>query len=125
MTRVTPMIVFCTWPGIYQRRPSGGSAFWYTVALNARVQVARPVAVAARAEFFEDPGGTISGTAQRLTEGTVTLEVKPAEHLVLKLEARHDRSTAEVFSGSATTPEGTPVLRPTETLVVGGATAYF
>ncbi len=108
-----------------QRRPGQDAALWYAAGLNARVQVARPVAVVARAEFFNDRDGLISGTAQRLAEGTVTLEVKPAEHLVLKLEARHDRSTADVFGGSETTAEGTPVPRSTQTLVVAGATAYF
>ena len=32
---------------------------------------------------------------------------------------------AAVFGGSETTPEVTPVPRRTQTLVVGGATAYF
>ena len=108
-----------------QRRPGQDAALWYGAGLNVRVQVARPVAVAARAEFYNDRDGLISGTAQRLVEGTLTLEVKPAEHLVLKLEARHDRSTADVFGGSETTAEGTPVPRSTQTLVVAGATAYF
>ncbi|MFY0562755.1 outer membrane beta-barrel protein [Archangium lansingense] len=108
-----------------QQRPEQDAAFWYAAGLNARVQLAQPVAVTARAELFDDRDGLISGTAQRLVEGTVTLEVKPAEYLVLKLEARHDRSTADVFGGSQTTAEGTPVPRSTQTLVVAGATAYF
>ncbi|WP_309892236.1 porin [Archangium sp.] len=108
-----------------QRRPARGAAFWYAAGLNARVQVARPVAVTGRAELFDDRDGLISGTAQRLLEGTLTLEVRPAEHLVLKLEARHDRSTADVFVGSETSPGGTPLLRSTQTLVVAGATASF
>ncbi|KFA91657.1 outer membrane beta-barrel protein [Archangium violaceum] len=108
-----------------QRRPGLDAALWYGAGLNARVQVARPVAVAARAEFYNDRDGLISGTAQRLVEGTLTLEVKPAEHLVLKLEARHDRSTADVFGGAETNAEGTPVPRSTQTLVVAGATAWF
>jgi Putative beta-barrel porin-2, OmpL-like. bbp2 len=108
-----------------QNRPGQDEAFWYGVGLDARVQLARPVAVAARAELYDDRDGLISGMAQRLAEGTLTLEVRPAEHLVLKLEARHDRSTADVFGGSDTTAEGTPVPRRTQTLVVGGATAYF
>ncbi|ATB34862.1 outer membrane protein [Cystobacter fuscus] len=100
-----------------QRRPGQSAAVWYAAALNGRFQVAGPVAVAARAEFFDDRGGLISGTVQRLVEGTLTLELRPVEHLVLKLEARHDRSSAEVFDGSAP--------RPTQTLVVAGATAFF
>lgn len=97
-----------------QRRSGQDAALWYGVGLNARVRVAPSVAVAARAEFFDDRDGLVSGTAQRLAEGTVTLEVRPAEHLVLKLEARHDRSTVDVFGPHRD-----------QTLVVGGATAYF
>jgi hypothetical protein len=108
-----------------QRRPGRDAALWYAAGLNARVQVARPVALVARAEVFNDRDGLLSGTAQRLAEGTFTVEVKPAEHLVLKLEARHDRSTADVFAGSEKSAEGTPVFRSTQTLVVAGATAYF
>ncbi|MET0400949.1 MAG: outer membrane beta-barrel protein [Cystobacter sp.] len=101
-----------------QRRPGQSSAFWYAAALNARLQVAGPVALAARAELFDDRGGLISGTVQRLVEGTLTLEVRPVDHLVLKLEARHDRSSASVFEGPAE-------LRPYQTLVVAGVTAFF
>jgi hypothetical protein len=108
-----------------QRRPGMTDALWYAAALNGRVRLAPRVAVIGRAEFFDDRDGAISGTAQRLVEGTLTLVVEPAEHLVLKLEARHDRSTAEVFGTRGTTPEGTPALTPTQTLLVAGVTAYF
>lgn len=105
--------------------PGGDAALWYAAGLNARVQLAQPVAVAARVEAYRDDDGLITGTAQTLTGGTLTLEVKPAEHLVLKLEARHDRSTADVFSGSKRTVDGSPVLKDFETLLSLGAVAYF
>jgi hypothetical protein len=89
------------------------------------VQLSRPVAVAARVEAWRDDNGLITGTEQTLTGGTLTVEVKPAAHLVLKLEARHDRSTADVFSGRDTTVGGSPVLKDSETLVALGAVAYF
>jgi hypothetical protein len=108
-----------------QRIPETHWALWYAAGLNARLQLSEPVALAARAEFYRDRDGLISGTAQRLTEGTLTLEVRPAEHLTLKLEARHDRSTTDVFTGHDTTEEGAPVLKPSQTLLVGGVTAYF
>ncbi|MBM7114702.1 outer membrane beta-barrel protein [Archangium primigenium] len=108
-----------------QRRRARPTAFWSAAGLNARVQLARAVAVAARAELFDDRDGVISGTAQRLVEGTATLELTPAEPLVLKLEARHDRSTANVFGSFRTSAEGTPLPVPTQTLVVAGATASF
>lgn len=108
-----------------QQRPGQEAAVWYAAALNGRVRLAGPVALAARAEVYDDRGGLISGTVQRLVEGTVTLEVRPAEHLVLKLEARQDRSTAAVFGGAETTADGTPVPHTSQTLVVAGATAFF
>jgi hypothetical protein len=108
-----------------QQVPEADSALWYAAGLNARVQIAEPVALAARAEFFRDRDSLISGAAQRLTEGTLTLEVKPAEQLTLKVEARHDRSTQDVFTSHDTTEEGAPVLKPSQTLLAAGATAYF
>lgn len=108
-----------------QQRPVVGDATWLAGGAHARYQLSRPVALAARAEVFHDGEGAISGTAQTLVEGTLTLEVKPAEHLVLKLEARHDYSDADVFSSSRTTEDGAPLLKSNQTLVVAGATAYF
>ncbi|KFE68399.1 porin [Hyalangium minutum] len=108
-----------------QRVPEAGTALWYAAALSARVQLSEPVAVAARAEFFKDRDGLISGTAQMLSEGTLTLEVKPAEHLTLKLEARHDRSTEDVFAGHGKMEDGAPTSKPSQTLLIGGVTAFF
>ncbi|MBN1205918.1 MAG: porin [Myxococcaceae bacterium] len=108
-----------------QRLPGADAALWYAAGLNARLQLSEPVALAARAEFYRDRDGLITGTAQTLSGGTLTLEVTPAEHLTLKLEARHDRSTEDAFSGRETTEEGAPVLKPSQTLVVAGITAYF
>ncbi|MBJ6760619.1 porin [Myxococcaceae bacterium JPH2] len=108
-----------------QARPEQDAALWYAAGVNARVKLAEAVALAARAEVYRDRDGLLSGTAQTLAEGTLTLEVKPAEHLTLKLEARHDRSTEDVFAGRETTVDGAPILKPHETLVVAGAVAYF
>ncbi|WP_164011025.1 porin [Pyxidicoccus trucidator] len=108
-----------------QSRPAQDAAWWYAAGLNARVRLSEPVAVAARVEVYRDEDGLITGTAQTLTGGTVTLEVRPEEHLTLKLEARHDRSTADVFSGHDTTTDGTPERVPGQTLLVLGAVAYF
>ncbi|MGE6762651.1 outer membrane beta-barrel protein [Corallococcus interemptor] len=91
-------------------------ALWYAAGANVRVQLASPVAVTARAEVYRDRDGLISGTAQTLAEGTLTLELKPAEHLVLKAEARHDRSTRNVFDSPARQPQ---------TLLAVGAVATF
>ena len=50
-------------------------------------------AVAFRAERFRDPDDGISGQRGTLSEATLTYELRPRKHLILKLEGRHDRST--------------------------------
>ena len=105
--------------------PDGEAARWYAAGLNARLRLSEPVALAARVEAYRDDSGLLSGVAQTLAEGTLTLEVRPAEHLILKLEARHDRSTEAVFSGRSTLDDGTPERKPTQTLVVLGAVAHL
>ena len=71
-------------------------------------------AVTFRAERFRDPDGGISGFAQRLTEGTATFEYRPAPHVIVKAEARRDRSTAAVFNG-----------RNTQTLAIASAVVVY
>jgi hypothetical protein len=92
----------------------GGAANWLGVGGYGRYAFDDRHAVAVRAERFRDPDNGISGTAQKLTEGTLTYEYRPASNLILKLEARRDRSTANVFDGSNT-----------QTLVAGGAVVTF
>ncbi|WIG94248.1 porin [Myxococcus sp. SDU36] len=108
-----------------QARSGQDAAPWYAAGLNARVQLAEPVALAARVEAYRDLDGVTSGASQTLAGGTLTLEVKPAEHLVLKLEARHDTSTADVFTARATGVDGAPTFKDSETLAVLGAVAWF
>jgi hypothetical protein len=74
------------------------SAKWRGVAAYARYGFDDRHAVALRAEQFHDPDNGISGAAQRLREATLTYEVRPQDHLILKLETRYDRSTAPVFA---------------------------
>jgi hypothetical protein len=90
------------------------SASWVAIAAYARAALSRVIALVARIEQFNDKGGAISGTAQTLREGTATLEIKPLERLLLKLEARHDWSTAPVFHADTT-----------ETLLIASAVASF
>lgn len=105
--------------------PGSDSARWYGAGLNARARLSRPLAVAARVEAYRDDRGLLTGVEQTLTGATLTLEVKPEEHLTLKLEARHDRSTEDVFSGRDTSTDGTPEHLSAQTLLVLGAVAYF
>jgi len=89
-------------------------ANWLGLGGYARYAIDDRRAIAFRAERFRDPDNVISGFAQKLTEATLTYEVRPTPNLILKLEGRRDHSTANVFDGSKN-----------QTLVVAGAVATF
>jgi hypothetical protein len=109
-----------------EAQASGAAASWWGAAAYARVEFAAArTALALRLERFDDSDGAISGTAQELTEGTLTLEHRPSKHLILKFEVRHDHSSAPVFATEMLDPAGAPVRGPSETLVVLGVVAAF
>jgi len=89
-------------------------ANWLGVGGYGRYAIDDRHAVAVRAERFRDRDNGISGTAQTLTEATLTVEFRPVANLIMKLEGRRDRSTANVFDGSKN-----------QTVVVVGAVATF
>jgi hypothetical protein len=69
---------------------------WYGLATSLRYQVWPALAVSPRYEWFRDPQGFTTGSAQTLQEFTVTGECRIAG-LVARLEFRRDRSTAPFF----------------------------
>ncbi len=108
----------------YQARPGASPARWQSVSAWARYSLSSRTAIAARAEVFHDPEDGISGFAQTLRGGTVTLEHRPAPPLVAKLEARYDRSSASVFSSRASAA-GEVERRREQVLLIASAVAIF
>jgi hypothetical protein len=109
-----------------ESRPAGPSASWWGAAAYVRIAPeGSRYAFTFRAERFDDPDGAISGTAQELTEGTLTFEYRPSKHLILKVEGRYDRSSDPVFSTDALDAGAQPVFSPSETLIVVGVVATF
>jgi hypothetical protein len=107
-------------------RPDGAGVNWWGVGGYARF--APPdsrTALALRGEYYDDPDGAISGTAQKLKEVTATLEHRPADHLILKLEGRYDKSSADVFGRDVLDADGTPLRKRSQFLVLLGAVAAF
>jgi Putative beta-barrel porin-2, OmpL-like. bbp2 len=97
-----------------QDLPGDAAASWLGIAAYGRYTVDPRHAVAIRVERFSDPDAGISGIAQRLTEATMTFELHPDPHLILKLEGRLDHSTAPVFNHSRN-----------QTLAIASAVAAF
>ncbi|MGE0454656.1 MAG: outer membrane beta-barrel protein [Vicinamibacteria bacterium] len=107
-------------------RASGDDASWWGAGLYARY--APPggrSAIALRAESYDDGDGAISGTAQTLRELTFTLEHRPVPALILKLESRYDRSSADVFATDGLAPDGSPLRKQTQLLLLLGVVAVF
>jgi hypothetical protein len=73
---------------------------WQGVAFAAHQQISTAIAIAGRYEYFTDPNGFQTGTAQHLNEFTGTFEYKVPrmkQALVSRAEYRHDQSDQPYF----------------------------
>jgi len=102
-----------------QAFPDRAAANWLGIAAYARYTLDDKRAIAVRFERFSDPHNGITGAPQKLDEATLTYEHRPVSNLILKLEARRDRSTAPVFT------KGESGTSRDETIVVASAVATF
>lgn len=75
----------------------GDSVYWTGVAGYVRYALTPRLALITRGEWFSDPDGFSTGTAQRLKEVTATLEAQIHEHMVGRFEYRVDWSDKSVF----------------------------
>jgi hypothetical protein len=71
---------------------SQGEADWTGAGVYARYTVDARQALAVRIEEFRDPRNGISGASQTLREATLTYELRPGPHLILKVETRRERA---------------------------------
>lgn len=106
-----------------------GPRTWAAGALYARVEPVDHLFLAARGDWFvERAGHDATGTAApicwpaavdgvgRVASATLTAEVKPTEHLSLRLEGRHDDANAPMFfKGAVATDPATGADVPTST----------
>jgi len=78
---------------------------WQGIAFAAHEQIKAAYAIAGRYEYFTDPDGFQTGTAQHLNEFTGTFEYKVPklpQALVSRAEYRHDQSNEPYFHKNAT-----------------------
>ncbi len=76
---------------------------WQGVAFAAHEQATAKSAVSGRFEYFTDPEGVMTGTAQHLYEFTGTYEYKWAEGLLARVEYRGDFSNVAYFHKNIST----------------------
>jgi hypothetical protein len=95
--------------------------FWGAM-LGGRFAFSDAFAVALRGEYLSDPDGHFTGFAGNdieLVTGTLTLDYRPADFLILRLDNRIDWSSKEIFLKSVREPTG---ILPTTTLGVVATT---
>ena len=92
---------------------------WQGVAFAAREQVTGKAAFAGRFEYFNDPQGFTTGTAQNVDEFTATYEYKWVEGLLARLEYRRDWSDVAFFH------RGNTGMVDAQSTLTAGFVAFF
>jgi hypothetical protein len=75
----------------------GSKVHWQGVAGYAKVQAKPWLAFSPRFEVYDDASGFTTGAVQKLKEATATLELKPTETFMWRIEYRSDFSDTAVF----------------------------
>jgi hypothetical protein len=89
---------------------SGGTATWSGIAGIVKYDFSDTYSLAVRGEYFDDQDGVRTLTAQKLTEITVTPEIRTASGLILRPEYRHDSSDKSSFDNSTKKSQDTVAL---------------
>jgi len=78
---------------------------WQGIAGYAKIQANKIVAIVPRVEWFQDKQGFTTGTAQNLSDATLTIEIKPADNFMWRIEYRGDFSNKSPFIDSTGTAQ--------------------
>ena len=76
---------------------SGARVHWQGLATYAKLQATPWLAFAPRFEIYDDASGFTTGVVQTLKEGTATVELKPTETFMWRIEYRTEFSDEPVF----------------------------
>ena len=106
-----------TCPGLTVDRST--SVHWSGIAGYIKYAPNDKWAFATRGEYFSDNGGTQTGTPQKLSEVTITLQRMLASKLMTRLEFRRDMSDQDVF------PDPTRLLKDSQNTVTLGMVYAF
>jgi hypothetical protein len=76
---------------------SGARVHWQGLATYAKAQVTPWLALSPRFEVYDDASGFTTGAVQTLKEATATLELKPTDTFMWRIEYRSEFSDEPVF----------------------------
>jgi hypothetical protein len=80
-----------------QQQNAGPDLDWDGVAAYANYAISSRWRVSVRVEYLNDKGGFVTGTSQKLREGTLTFGFTPTKNFELWMEARYDKSNQATF----------------------------
>jgi hypothetical protein len=89
---------------------AGKNSIWRGAAAYAKLALSDAFTLALRGEYFEDPDGARTGTAQILKELTFTPEYHPTPGIAFRADFRLDLSSAEVFEKNASSSTTQPTV---------------
>ena len=102
----------------HEKNLGPGAVAWSGVAVAGRYGIGKKLAIASRAEYFDDIDGFSTGTRQKLKEFTLTGEYKMTDWLMSRLEFRNDWSDQSFFEKK----NGSSKSQPT---ILLGMVAFF
>jgi len=90
--------------------PGAASQKWSGVSATVKYDINNTYGIAVRGESFDDKDGARTGVKQKLTEYTVTPEIRLNGGLVLRPEYRHDSSAQQSFENGTKKKQDTIAL---------------
>ncbi|MBS0578134.1 MAG: porin [Proteobacteria bacterium] len=80
-----------------QQQVAGEDLKWDGIAAYVNYALSSQWRVSLRGEYLDDKDGFVTGTPQKLKEGTLTFGYSPVKNFELRLEARYDTSGESTF----------------------------
>jgi hypothetical protein len=118
-------------------RNTFGTSGWVAGALYARLRLLPILFAAARGDVFWERdaqnalgrASPISFSVEWVASPTLTLDLRPIDHVCARLELRHDQAASDLYFGGAVTGDGvtSPYVpnRPSQDTLTLGMTTWF
>jgi hypothetical protein len=97
ITPIKPLTISLNYDYGTEETAGASTAKWSGISAIAKYAFSDSYSLAVRGESFDDTDGTRTGLKQKLTEVTLTPEIKTASGLIVRPEYRHDTSDKESF----------------------------
>ncbi len=107
---IKPLSIILNYDDGQEDLVGGDTAKWSGFSGIVKYDINDMFSVAVRGEYFDDKDGVRTLTVQKLTEGTVTLEVRLNGGIILRPEYRHDSSDVESFDNGTKKTQDTLAL---------------